>query len=244
MSCEHIRKHLTAYLDGEVDSDLGSVIRGHLRGCTTCRGLANDEAVLRDGLRTLPPVDAPATLWAGVQARLAQEEVADAKRPAWRRVVSRWMPAFTPSRLATGGFALAAAISLVWWKTRPVDDDIPTVAHIENIGIQSTEPPPVAIAAADDVTQDLAKDVARASEGWQREAEDLLETSKTSRQRWSDDNKVAFDARVAKMRAAIDTAPEGRQRQRGWRELAKYLQGAVVRDQIASRDTAMVGGAR
>jgi hypothetical protein len=243
VTCDRIRKHLTGYLDGEVDSDLGSVIRGHLRSCPTCRGLANDEAMLRDGLRVLPQVDAPASLWAGVQARLAQEEVADSKRPTWRRVVSRWMPSFTPSRLATGSLALVAAISLVWWKTRPVDDELPTVAQGIHINLETPELPTVA-ASSDDVSDDLAKDALRETQGWQREVEDLTDAAKTTRQHWSADDKTAFDTRIAKMRAAIAASPEGPERQQRWRDLAKYLQGAVTRDQLASRDKTMAGGAR
>ena len=90
MKCETVREQLTSYLDGEIDDDRGSAIRGHLRGCDACRGAASDEALLRDGLRQLPPVDPPASLWAGVQRQLAAAEVADADKPRWRRTVARW----------------------------------------------------------------------------------------------------------------------------------------------------------
>src|SRR5438067_6919520 len=79
MTCNDMRAKLTAYLDGELEDDRGSAVRGHLRGCQACRDAARDEAALRDGLRALPPVDPPASLWAGVQARLARAEVADAE---------------------------------------------------------------------------------------------------------------------------------------------------------------------
>ena len=42
-----------------------------------------------------------------------------------------------------------------------------------------------------------------------------------------------FDARVVELRGTIAAAAEGRPRQRAWRELIRYLQGAVVRDEIA-----------
>src|SRR5678815_4584208 len=88
MSCESIREKLTAYLDGELEGERGSAVRGHLRGCEACRQIAADEAALRDGLRALPPLDPPPSLWAGVQARLAAAEAAEARRPRWRRAVS------------------------------------------------------------------------------------------------------------------------------------------------------------
>src|SRR6185312_11273287 len=81
MTCDKTREQLTAYLDGELEGDRGTAVRGHLRTCDACRAMASDEAALRDGLRSLPPVDPPASLWANVQARLAQEEVAESERP-------------------------------------------------------------------------------------------------------------------------------------------------------------------
>src|SRR6185437_4529417 len=90
-TCETIQPRLTAYLDGELTDEHGSVVRGHLRECASCRQMATDEAALRDGLRALPSLDPPSTLWAGVQARLAAAEVADARTPRWRHAVARWM---------------------------------------------------------------------------------------------------------------------------------------------------------
>src|SRR4029079_8859436 len=94
-TCKTIQPRLTAYLDGELAADHGSLVRGHLRECSACREIARDEASLRDSLRTLAPIDPPASLWAGVQAKLAAAEVADAHTPAWRRLVARftrWAP--------------------------------------------------------------------------------------------------------------------------------------------------------
>jgi anti-sigma factor RsiW len=75
-SCEQTRRRLTAYLDGDLDADGGTLVRVHLRGCAACRQVASDEAALRDELRALPSVDPPASLWAGVQAQLAAAEEA------------------------------------------------------------------------------------------------------------------------------------------------------------------------
>ena len=243
MSCDKIRQHLTTYLDGEVDTDLGSVIRGHLRGCDACRGLANDEATLRDGLRALPTVDPPSSLWSGVQARLAQEEVADAKRPAWRRAVSRWMPALTPMRFAAGGFVMAAAIALVWWKAQPADEPAP-IAQIEpampgRIGVGPTTQAPTT--AADDVTKDIAKDAGRKLAQWQAGAEDLIETAKTKT--WSVEVRATFDAKVARIRAAVAAASDGHAREKIWREATRELSISLSRDSfVASRETALGGG--
>ena len=130
MSCENVRPQLTAYLDGELEGDRGTAVRGHLRTCEGCRQMATDEAALRDGLRALPPLDPPASLWAGVQAQLAAEEVAESKRPSWRRALSRWAP-FAPRVGMVMGALAAATILLVWRSHRhqEIASTPETVAH-------------------------------------------------------------------------------------------------------------------
>ena len=53
----------------------------------------------------------------------------------------------------------------------------------------------------------------------------------------------AFDAHVAELRGEIARAAEGRPRQRAWRGLIRYLQNAVVRDEIALAGGGAVKGA-
>src|SRR5262245_7329090 len=119
-TCKTIQPRLTAYLDGELTADDGSVVRGHLRECATCRQIARDEASLRDSLRAMPPLDPPASLWAGVQARLAAAEVADARTARWRRMLVRWKP--TLPRLVGGGMVADAAVTLLYWRTHRADE--------------------------------------------------------------------------------------------------------------------------
>ncbi|MBA3463782.1 MAG: zf-HC2 domain-containing protein [Deltaproteobacteria bacterium] len=235
MSCTRIRTLLTGYLDGELEADDGSVVRGHLRECAACRQAATDESALRDGLRQLPPVDPPPSLWAGVQAQLAAAEVADAKRPAWRRALARWAP--VAPRFATGGLVAAAAVAVVWWRTQRTVDDAQVPAPEVAITAPSPEvepkvvPPPSS--PAGDVTAELAGEAARTTDTYADAAEELLALATEARVQWTTEQKDAFDARVAELRGLIDRAPEGRSRQRAWGKLIKYLQGAVVRDDIA-----------
>lgn len=251
MSCERIRFQLTAYLDGDVDADQGSAIRGHLRGCEACRRVANDEAVLRDGLRAMPSVDPPSSMWAGVQARLAAAEVADSKKPAWRRAVSRWLPAITPMRFATGGVVMAAAVTLIWWKTRateqPVDiassnhgDVITAGAGSDRVALQQPDPPTT---AAGDVTKDIAQDAAREGHEYEVAADELVASARQAHDGWTDEQKASFDLKITKLRAVALAAPEGRARNKAWRELTRFAQGAAIRDVVAMHDAALANGA-
>ena len=233
MSCERVLEQLTAYLDGELEGHDGSAVRGHLRECAACRQAATDEASLRDGLRSLPPVDPPPSLWAGVQAQLAAAEVADAKRPAWRRALARWIP--SAPRFAAGTLVAAAAIAVLWWRThRSVEDAAAPDPQIATPApAPAPAPAPIVTPSAGDITAELAAEPARQTDTYGDAAEELLALATEARGTWSADQQSAFDAKVSELRGQVDRAPDGRPKQKAWRELIRYLQGAVVRDEIA-----------
>lgn len=235
MSCDDIRPRLTGYLDGDLDDDRGSLVRGHLRTCEACRQIATDEASLRDGLRQLPSVDPPASMWAGIQARLADEEVAHSQRPAWRRALARWAPA--APRFAAGGLLAAAAVAILVWRAQGGPEAPAVTPDPEPIAVAQpkvTGPTQVVVggASSSDVTADLVGEAARVTATYADAAEELLALAGEARGQWTAEQKDAFDAHVVELRGSITSAAEGRPRQRAWRELIRYLQGAVVRDDI------------
>lgn len=246
MKCEGVRKQLTAYLDGDLSGDRGSAIRGHLRGCDGCRQIASDEAALRDGLRSLPPVDPPASLWAGVQARLAAAEVADSERPGWRRALARWIP--KAPQLGFAGLAVAAVVVLLAIKLRHREDDRPVVSTPTKIAptvIQpdrGTQPAPVPAPAnpADcgetddgDVTAQVAAQPARKTACYAQAAQQWRDAATQERAQWSDERKHEVDGKLASFDKEIATAKNERVRQRTYRSMIRYLQRAVIRDDVA-----------
>jgi anti-sigma factor RsiW len=235
MKCEHAREQLTSYLDGELDGDRGSALRGHLRTCEACRLVARDEAALRDGLRTLPPVDPPASLWAGVQARLAAAEMADADKPAWRRTLGRWAEQAMRPRFTAIGFGVATAIAILAWRSSQHAEQQPPIAPMVRAPMIVAPPAPTpAPAVVDvDVTADLANEAARRSQDYAAAADELLREAQEVRGHWTDDRKQAFDARVVELRHKVDGAGEERKRHAAYRALIRYLQGAAVRDEVA-----------
>jgi len=248
MTCDAVRPRLTAYLDGELEGDRGTVVRGHLRTCEACRRIASDEATLRDGLRALPTVDPPSTMWANIQAQLAAAEVVESRRPAWKRTLAKWTP--TLSRFALGGvLAAAAAAGVLWMRAAPnaepqLPATTPTVVAHPSPDIKASAvvptPAPVVAPSADDVTADLAAEPARTTETYAQTASELLALAHEERTRWTAEQRAAFDARLVELRAAVDGAAEGRPRQRAWRAMIRYVQGAVIRDDVALAS----GGAR
>ncbi len=245
MSCEQTREDLTAYLDGELEDASGSAVRGHLRTCEACRQVATDEAALRDGLRALPSVDPPPSLWAGVQQKLAAAEVADAERPSWRRAVARWAPVARTRAVGIGAAFAAAAVMVVWWRTHlpPVEPEVaitlpPTPVLVPpapvpvNVPTHSTEAP-----SPDDVTASLNTEAARTTADYAQTAEHLIALASDAS--WSDAQRATFDKELAAMRTKVDRAAVGRPRQRALGSLIRFVQNAITRDQVALAD---VGG--
>jgi len=251
-TCDKIRPRLTAYLDGELADEHGSVVRGHLRECAACRQVARDESALRDGLRALAPVDPPASLWAGVQAQLAAAEVADARKPRWRRTAERWGRQIRSVRwamppLAVAGLVAAIAAVVVTWHGRASEEPaapVTVAVHLPRVDATPPQAAPAQAASANDVTADvtadLAGDPARATASYDRVVEELMKLAEDTRDRWSEDERAAFDARVAELRGAIAHGGAARAVQRTQRSLIRYLQRAMVRDDVVLAS----GGAR
>lgn len=248
MSCADARRQLTGYLDGDLAGDRGTLVRGHLRTCEDCRRVASDEAALRDGLRTLAPVDPPAALWAGIQAQLAAAEVAESRRPAWRRALARWAPVLP--RYAVGGVLAAATVAVVMWRMQPAPEAAEQpVAPAPVVALAAIAPAPTPLPGAAscaqtstaDVTRDLASDAARLTGCYAQAADELRALVAEVRPQWSADEAAAFDAQVAALDAEVAGAAPGRPQQKAARALVRYLQRAVVRDDIA---LASVGGGR
>jgi hypothetical protein len=264
IDCDGIRPMLTGYLDGDLDGDAGTVVRGHLRECNACRDVAETEAALRDGLRALPSLDPPPGMWNAVRAQLAEAEVAESHRPAWRRALARWTPAVRTS-VPYAGVLAAAALAVIVWRTRH-DAAEPANAPTANIGEPHTAPvgpsnittpdhhspeqprvaPPSAPSTSDaDVTADLARDASRRDDSLRDSAADLERQLADVRATWPDDRKREFDAHLAELHRAVDAAHDVRPHHTALRAMIRYLQNALVRDEVALADVGPgAGGTR
>jgi Putative zinc-finger len=250
VNCDDVRSKLTAYLDGELDDDRGSAIRGHMRGCDACRAMSDDEAALRDGLRALPPLDPPNALWMGIQQRLAAEEVADSKQSAWRRALSRFAVRWKPMapQLAFGSAALAIAIAVLAVRSRSTTEPVAIappgpIAPADLLAPKQAAPPPAAeLALAGDVTTELAADRTGRTSTYQHVVDGLVDDALDASKKWPDGHKQIFDAKLAAFRKDLDAAPEGRQRDKVYRSMIHYLQAAAIRDQVSTTSLADTRG--
>ncbi len=240
--CDKIRPRLTAYLDGELADEHGSVVRGHLRECPACREMARDEAALRDGLRALAPVDPPAALWAGIQARLAAEEVADARKPRWRRHAGRWLrwlraARFAPTmpQLAAAAVVAVAAIGLLTWRTHRSDDagHVVVAPPLVHPGHGPAPVPPATQAPAalhGDVTEELLAEPAQTTASYARVIEELMKLAEQDSTGWSAEARAAFNARITGLRDAIARAGQGHPSHLAQSSMIHYLQTALARE--------------
>ncbi|MGB5809740.1 MAG: zf-HC2 domain-containing protein [Polyangiales bacterium] len=78
MSCRLLRKHLGAYVDGEIDPATQIEFERHMETCVQCQEHLAFEASLRDQTRdALGHIDAPDALWSRVLHRL--DEIDEAR---------------------------------------------------------------------------------------------------------------------------------------------------------------------
>lgn len=248
MTCESVRAQLTAYLDGELADERGSAVRGHLRGCEACRVVAGTEAAVRDGLRSLPPVDPPPSLWAGVQARLAAAEVADAERPGWRRLLQRLAP--RAPQIGFAGLAIAAAIIFIVVRAQGRSEPVaakppaPAPTHVviapdkqDKQDEQDEQAPAPVPAEAGDVTAELAAAPAQTTQGYADAVKELLAAAQQERASWTPERKHEVETHVSAFQHEVDTATTERGKQKAYRSMIRYLQRAVIRDDIALAST-------
>ena len=106
---------------------------------------------------------------------------------------------------------------------------------------------PLSIAPSDDdVTADLAREAGAHVRRVRRDRRRAVQAARRRARRAGPiaDRRQHFDARLAELRAAVATADEGHARQRALRAEIRYLQGALIRDEVASNDRMLAAPGR
>jgi hypothetical protein len=104
-ACDEIRALLPAQLDGDLEPGAAARVREHLEACPACREHREDLRLAVDALRRLPDLPAPASILAGVRARLRPV-------PWHRRLLGRrpWLVGVPAGALATALVAVGVAL--------------------------------------------------------------------------------------------------------------------------------------
>jgi hypothetical protein len=102
----HVSRQLAAHLDGELSPQKARRVERHLKNCARCR---DERAQIQSGmgaLENLRGVEAPAKIWASIDAAL-QENQRQAPGALWRR----WIFA------AVGALIILALAGAAYWRT-------------------------------------------------------------------------------------------------------------------------------
>lgn len=106
--CETVLDSIEAHVDGELESAATAQIESHLASCAGCRAELELAVRVRDGLRSLPTLDAPA---APVAAVLAEARDEASRESRFRRVGRRRLRAVLAAAAALGAIALALTLA-------------------------------------------------------------------------------------------------------------------------------------
>jgi len=201
MRCRDVERLCTRYVDGDLDDRVASALRGHLRTCSACRTMVEDEEAVRDAAAGLEPVEPPAALWGAVQERLARAEIADAERSLawlwWQRLRQHALPA---------AVAVAAVAVLLVWNSRrnderadqapPSADTLAEGAAVEAPGAPRVAPPSMRFLEARE------REVLEADATYVGVIGELETAVSETRVAWSKDAARAFDTKLAELEAS------------------------------------------
>ncbi|HET9622002.1 MAG TPA: hypothetical protein VFP84_11590, partial [Kofleriaceae bacterium] len=116
------------------------------------------------------------------------------------------------------------------------DDAAPAPPPIAIAHPAPPAPPPVDPATVapspGDVTAELGAEPARITASYDQAIDELTKLAAEARGRWAAEHQAAFDAQVASLRAEVAKADAPRGKQRAARALIRFLQGAIVRDDV------------
>ena len=105
MSCERFEERLADYMEGDVRGVERETLDAHAATCTACAELVSDLRAITAQAAALGPIDPPASVWAGIESRIAADvvpitSVARRARARARRVVPL-------------GYGIAAALAIM-----------------------------------------------------------------------------------------------------------------------------------
>ncbi len=211
MRCADVERLVTDYVDGDLDERRSSALRGHLRVCAACAARVEDEVAVRESAAGLEPLDPPTDMWSAIDARLAEAEIADARRS---RVWLWWQRALDgvrrhPLPVGLGAAAVAAVVAV--WLVRGSGEEGAAHPH-HQLAEVAPEVKPSAPAATDDPCDAVASldeqtlcQMRAADRRYLDAIAELDQAVAEERASWPAEQAARFDAAVAELdRAASD----------------------------------------
>ena len=144
MTCEQFEERLADYMEGDVHGAERALLDAHAASCAACGALVADLRKIVAEAATMPPIEPPRAVWAGIESRIAADVVPIATR---RRTVPlvRALTAAAAMILVTASITYMATVKL------------------NHPGASSSAAPTVAQLPANAVTSNTSPDAERAA---------------------------------------------------------------------------------
>lgn len=218
--CRQVEDLVDELVDGRLDHERERALRGHLRGCAACADLVARTERIVAAAASLEKVDPPSALWAGIAARLDEDDREAEARPGWWW---RWKA----SRTAWLGLAGATAAALAVAAFALVPARQPLVASVPELRAQRWA--------------DAASRLDQAEADYAEALGQLVALVEEDRPQWNeafrdefDRSVVAVDAALARQRYLARANPEDVEAQEelllAYRRKVELYQDAAIRE--------------
>ena len=129
-------ERLSDYLDGDLGAPEREAVARHLEGCAGCATTLAELLAVRERARALPPLAAPDSLWASIEAKLsetpAKAKVIDLSAEREKR---RW--SFSTLQLVSAAAALVVVSAVAAWFVANPSGTVRVTRPPEPVAIQS-----------------------------------------------------------------------------------------------------------
>jgi anti-sigma factor RsiW len=205
--CADVERLVTAYVDGELDDQRSSAVRGHLRTCAACAERVEDEARVRELAADLESVEPPRDLWSAIDARLAEAEIGDSRRSSASLTVRRLVESTRRNLWPIGLGAAAVAVLLVFWL--PGEREAPSPAASAPTGaaraaVARAGAPAAGCAAAGTHEEQVLCQMHESDGRYLTAIEDLGRVAAEERAAWTADEAARFDGALAGLDRAVE----------------------------------------
>ena len=211
MRCGQVQRLSTAYLDGDLDNERSSAVRGHLRSCAECSRIFDDELEVRAAVGGLDDtLDPPEALWQRICDEVAEAEVRDAERSTVSLALRRLGAAVAPYRLHLAMATVASlivAVLIIDARRPAVVADLEPPEMPREVAVTSVAPavfsPQGSAPAAATHTEARIAEIRLADERYEKTIAELREIAAGDRPSWSASDADRYDHEVARFETRI-----------------------------------------
>ena len=139
MTCERFEERLADYMEGDVHGAERALLDAHAASCAACGALVADLRKIVAEAATMPAIEPPHSVWAGIESRIAADVVPIATRR--RTVPLRALTAAAAMILVTASITYMATVRFSHSDASP--SALPTVAQLPGNAVTTSTNPAV-----------------------------------------------------------------------------------------------------